>query len=244
MKLAFLGAPRTSTKSTWDALSKHPEIAESKIKELFNRSIYKDIFPRKYFDEFKITKRSKILLDGTPCAYHFFKRQVEKINIEKKVIYILRNPFDRLYSSIKLNCVIRSSKDYEIHKNPQYPSYITYNGRLITKNILEYLPKMLDDLYIRSAYEIANEVYITRFDKSNINDMLEFMKVFPMNIELKRRNSMDFWENDPQKPILDAFWNDNLKEIAKIVLTDLYKVNDKINVEDWIIETENILSNV
>ena len=132
MILTYLGAPRTATTSLFTALSNHKAIAPSVKKELFNEMKFdQDV----YLDQFVTTEDTKILLDGTPCAYHYFnyimKMMVEDTPI--KIIYPIRDPYDRMYSTI-LQTIVSRIKGY---KGRSYPKYISSRYKII-KDILAH----------------------------------------------------------------------------------------------------------
>jgi hypothetical protein len=239
--ILFLGAPRTATHSLFDLLRKHPNITYSVIKEPFNDSPYKDIFPYRYFSEFKlINQDTKYLLDGTPCAYSFFTDKVIDIPGKKKIIYPMRNPFDRVYSTIKQTIMTRKYND----KKVQYPSYLSENLDINVDKLIKYIPFMMDSLHLEKAFTVTDDVFIFRFDKMNMKDIFGFLELDPIDGELETLNRMRIWEKDDHKKIVDKIWRENFKTIANIILNNLMEVKKYVDVEDWIEEANNILSDV
>ena len=98
------------------------------------------------------------------------------------------------------------------------------------------------------AYKITDDVLIPKFNNL-INDLIpvfDFLNVNPIDIKLDKIDDMGVWyscEFDKIRKEVDEFWKSNLRMIAKIILNDLNKLKNQIDVEEWIIEAENILSN-
>lgn len=245
MKLLFLGAPRTATNSIFHLLKNHPKISPTSVKEPFNTSLFKNVFPHRYFSEFKLIKEdTEILMDGTPCAYSYFKDKVIQIPIEKKIIYPIRNPFDRIYSTIKQTIITNNMKTADV----KFPPYIMDNLNIDTNKLMDYLPYMMDSVHIEKALYVTDDVFMFRFDKLNIKDIWNFIELDPIEEKkLEKLNEMKIWYKKPYNDIrntVDLFWKKNRKEIAKLILNDLNKIKKYVNVEDWIEETNNILFNV
>lgn len=251
IKLVFLGAPRTATTSLWYALKEHEKIAIPKNKEHINYSSKRELFPEEYIKEFQINENTEILLDGTPCAYNYYhdlvKRIVYNFKFNVKIIYPIRNPFDRIYSNIKQNIITYHYWKPEWGKKYDVP-YIK-NGKVDGSKILNFLPHSRDGLNLYYAFDITDDIFIFRLDQLNINDIFKFIGIKPINVNLKIMNQMNKeWFSDEFNNIrmdIDYYWNLYRKEIAEFIREDLYKLKNskrvKINVEDWIEQTENIL---
>ena len=109
-ELLILGPPKTGTTSLWYSL-RHPDIASCKIKEpLHDRHNIKArtlINIQNYIDVFKNPEYKKYLFDCTPNLYNTnwfgnFLMEIYKNFKSVKVIYVFRNPYDRLYSHYKM----------------------------------------------------------------------------------------------------------------------------------------------
>ena len=162
------------------------------------------------------------------------------------IIYPFRNPFDRLYSTIKQNVVTNSLYEW---KGKSHPDYIKGRFKVDFDILIKSLYWITDSVNLEWAYKITDDVFLTKFDDiiNDLNPVFKYLNVDPIDIKMEKTNEMKWWSCDPFKNIkaeVDLFWKDNIKEIAKIVLDDLTKTQKIINVEDWIIEAENILSNV
>jgi hypothetical protein len=245
MKLLFLGPPRTATSSLHNLLSKHHKISPSRIKEPFNKSPFRDIFPTRYFNEFKlINEKIDILIDGTPCAYNFFQDKVKKIPMSKKIIYPVRNPFDRVYSTIKQTIITNHKKYADV----VFPSYIKENLKVDLDKLIKYIPYMMDSIHLERAFEVTNDIFIFRFDKMNTDNIFDFIELEPVSEKLPKLNNMRIWythnEYKEIRKTIDIFWSEKRKDISKIVLDNLHKIKKYVDVEDWIEEANNILSDV
>lgn len=228
MILAFLGSPRTATTSLWKTLSKHKEITGSIIKEPFNDSIKKVIFPISYLNEFKITEDTKVLLDGTPAAYHFFYDKVSKIEMPIRIIYPMRDQYDRIYSTIK-QMVITYSK-WKKYPNPH--PFMERRYEIDIEKLKHVVPAMLDYENLKNAYRVTNDVLIVKWEDLNIWDICEFLGVEPIDIELPKQNSMiETWNSSHSKKAkeqLDNFFHNN-KKLDYLIKEDRRKVYENFN---------------
>jgi hypothetical protein len=238
-QLIFLGPPRTATTTIFTALGKHPEIACSKVKEPLNYFENKNTLPKNYFDNFYITENTKVLLDGTPLLLLF---PYDQIKIHKKVIYPVRRPFDRLYSGIKLNMINSYLKPNETYP----PNYKIDKYRIDENKLLIYIKQRVDSVYIKRAFDMTSnkkDVLIFRFGEWDIQKILKFIGVYPMDIEIEKLNhiSDDLSDNTFMdiKEHIDYIWRKNYQNIAEIILNDLLKIRNLVFVDDWIEEIQN-----
>jgi len=238
--LVLLGPPRTATTSLWTALKKHDEISTSK-KELIRK-----VSPNKYLNQFKINENTKAILDGTPCSYHYYNELVKKLKLiygfNVKIIYPVRNPFDRIYSTFKQNIIHHTNWNMEWGEPPKFLPFIIDKNKIDTNKILECFPVNMDSLNLQNAFDVTNDVYIFRLDEMDIKKILNFINVKQQNIILYKSNSLNNeWNECDVKNQFDNFWNNNLKEISKFIIDDLNKIQKYVNVDDWINQAKGMI---
>jgi len=245
--LALVGQPRTATSSIWRTLSKHENIARSRMKEPMNRSHRRFIYPRGYLDEFLINENTKVLLDATPGAYYYYFDRVKRIKEQFKdirIIYFVRKPQDRLYSAIKMMVIARGKN---INININYPEFIINSLKIRKDKVSDVFHILWDSIHLEHAYMITDKVFITRFDNIILEDIFNFLEVEPIPVSLNKSNEMLEWNMkiyDKVRIDVDSVFLENRQKINEMILDDLIKIRDKVYVEDWIDETKNILSHV
>jgi len=244
--LALLGPPRTATSSFWSTFSQHKNIACSKMKEPMHRSYKRFIYPRGYLDEFLVDENTKVLLDGTPSAYFYFFERIKRIKETFKdirIIYPLRKPQDRLYSTIKM-IVLSYVINIDVIK---YPDFVINSLKIRKDKLLDSFSLLWDSIHLEHAYRITDKIFITRFDDINLKDIFNFLEVDPIPISLVKRNTLPQWNTsvyDNVRGDVDSVFLENRQKINEMILDDLIKIRDRVYVEDWIDETKNILSHV
>ncbi len=238
MILLFLGSPRTATTSLFNALSKHEDITVSIQKEIMNYE-NKKLLESNYLDYFK-PPHTNVILDGTPNTYKYHsdivKKIVKKFGFNVKIIYPVRNPFDRIYSMIKQNIVVWDDWKYPLIQCPF--------GDINLKELNRYLFIHRDSENLKHAYSHTNDVFIFRLDQLNMNDIFNFIGVEPIDIKMGKHNGMRVWDEEPyenHKRIVDEHWAENFKSIAEAILDDLNKIKHRVYVQDWIEEAEMII---
>lgn len=185
------GAPKCGTTSLFHYLSSHPEVCASNIKEtrylldedyvLFNkkRNYFKDGIKgyKQFFNHCRIDQ-TKIIIEATP-PYLYQKlplKVLKDLPIKPKIIFILRNPADRifsLYNFARNNMAVLDSKI----SFPQYIHFIeTKDSRLNDKPILESAIEASKYInYLKKWYYIFdNKMIILLFEKLK-SDPLDFM---------------------------------------------------------------------
>jgi hypothetical protein len=230
MILTFLGPPRTATTSIFYALRSHSEISSSRVKEPLRHSRYRHLYPEKYLTEFQPNDKTKVLLDGTPCAYSFPSTRmiVDQIDMEKKIIYPLRNPFDRIYSSLKME--IARSKLYDIDLD-----YVQ-NNKFDVKKLLEWVRYMTDSRHILNANN-RGDVLLFKFENLDPKNILNFLGVSPMELRFEKTNMAQEWHTkrfEEERNALNEVWQQNINSIVNIIYEDLKEIEHLIDVKDYI----------
>ena len=225
---AFLGAPRTATSSIWTVFKRHDEVACSIRKEPFNFSPKRDDFPEFYFKEFERTDKTKVLLDGTPAAYHYFHGKINKLRLPIKIVYPMRNAYDRIYSTIKQMVLTHALKPYLYKPHP------FMRGKFdIDVDMLKYfIPTLLDYENISRAFIVSDHVFIFKFEDMRIWDICEFLGVRPIDVEMPKLNVMTkSWEAEYSKSCkekVDNFFHDN-KWLDDMIKADKERVLENFN---------------
>ncbi|WP_417591558.1 sulfotransferase domain-containing protein [Owenweeksia hongkongensis] len=197
------GAPKSGTSSLFFWLGAHPEVCASKVKETYflgdtenkhnvSANIHKDGLEA-YQKFFSHSKGEKIRLEATP-VYIYHKLPLKVLpTLEKvpKMIFILREPSDRLYSHWRFN-------RYRM-KNTK----MTFEDYLAFKNVPSGWADYLDHThYIRHI-----QPYIDTLGKENIlvyqfeqikEDKVAFMKQVATDLGISPEfyNSFDFFHRN------------------------------------------------
>jgi len=256
--ILFLGAPRTATRSLWSILSQHPEIARTRIKEpltYFSSMNRLMLDPKSYLDEFKINYRTKVLLDTTPFPYHtsldLVKLIIEANDLEAKILYPLRKPCDRIYSSLKMLFVVKK-RNFDRLRHITYPAFIKDNPlNFIPDKFLENIGWWLDTEILKSASKVTDEILVFRFDKFDFDKIFDFVRLKPIRIEnfIQTNKLLNEWNTLTLPKIkVDTFFQDNTQtrnDFDKIFLSQLQTIREvyEIDLDDWISEIEDNPSN-
>ena len=248
-KILFMGPPRTATCSLWLTLSDHPEIAVSKEKEPLNCQESRrklDENPSLYPDMFRMAKQTKVLLDATAFPYHLNKQLVKGVikaaSLKPKIIFPLRNPFDRLYSTVKM-MFVRKAFPRHNDTNEHMPSFMNTDPLdFYPEKIFESIMWWMDSEIIKDAFEITDDIFIFKFNQFEINGILRYLNVKPVfNKKLLHINACDEeWNRlEDIKNKVDLFFKkgtETWKKLNEIVRNEIALLNREyhINVEEWI----------
>lgn len=237
MILTFLGAQRTATWSLWDVLGSHPNIAPSKMKEPFNTNRRYFFSTERYMNEFLWKEDTKVLVDGTPNVFYWNFDIVKKINHRIKIIYPIRNPKDRIYSTIKLKIISHSNRyndDLAPNDSKLYPDFIVGKRKIDKNKIIDFIPQILDSVNLDYAFRITNEVLIIPFEEitTDLTRVWEFLEVEPMDVSIPKYNRMNHWYKKPFEKVkaeVDDWIKDN-KELENLIDNDSKILKEKYGV--------------
>lgn len=205
-----IGFPKCGTTSLHDILSQHRDIYLPAIKETVffqNDNIYKmgyDWYIKTYFSGYG---NQKIVGEINPTLYMYVNRIKKTLKKDFKIIFIMRNPVEQLYSSfkmgklfglsfdkIKLNCWNDHQKsfDYYIKKNFFYDKNInkvkfigTHNFAMADAgNYYKYIQTVLKFINPQNVKFIIFEDFIVS-PRAICEDIFKFL-----NIE--KDNSINF----------------------------------------------------
>lgn len=186
--LFIAGAPKSGTTSLYHYLERHPEVFASEVKEPrfytgseFLKGPYKEPLrgkiisnEEKYLDLYKNAEDEKYLLDGSVYIM-FFKSSMEKIKKavpDAKILIIIRNPVERIYSHYKM----LHNMNYEKRR---FSKFIKYPVSIEGINLLEV---GLYSSQIENAFSIfgKDNVKIIVFEefKKDVKKALEEVYVF------------------------------------------------------------------
>lgn len=226
MTLFFLGAPRTASKSLWMAFKKHPEIACSIEKEPFNSTSKKILFAstKRYLKMFNVLNE-KVLVDATPCAYFYYYDIVKRMELPIKIIYVLRNPYDRIYSTIKQTIITHSIAPF---KKTAYPDFIIGRKKIDKNKIMDFIPTLLDGICIEHAFKVTRDILMVKLEDiiEDLTPIYNFMGVQPINIKLPHYNKMTIWKSkifDGVREDVEGFFTENKDEINEMIEKDRKK---------------------
>ena len=173
----IIGAPKSGTTSLYNYLQQHPDIEFSDIKEpkyfSFKDINFDFISNEKALSQIKkstvtnledylklfTNKNAKWIGEASPNYFHFepAAKNIYDFNVEMKLILILRNPIDRLYSDWKHN--VRMGFETELN----FKKAIKLIDERVKTNMLPY-----HDYLIKGKYAQHLERYFKYFARENI----------------------------------------------------------------------------
>lgn len=243
--LLLLGPPRTATTSVWKALIQHKDIAPPEVKELLNKLYYRYHLikrrPETFIQHFDIKENQKIILDGTPHAYILdgallkdIQNQIYINNI--KFLYVLRNPYDRLYSYLKIKLMTE-----EQPKVTGGYGFIDLNDINIDL-FFHWLEKFFADrIEIKTMKEFSNDILFLRIDQMDPKKIFDFLQIENLNIRIGHSNRNDEVWTRPKyekirRKIKMQIFDEQIDKLAKKFNEDINILQDitKINLSDWI----------
>jgi len=208
----IIGAQKAGTTSLYEYLRQHPDIFMSKPKEP-NFFADDDKYSKglDYYSKFFAECKDEKMIGEASTAYssylHLEKtiKRIYKFNPEIKLIYVLRNPFSRAYSSYWWNVRMQAEplsfdEALQQEENRTYKDVLeqldpwSYKRRGLYFNIiqqyLKYFPKknlkviLLEDLN-SSLIKICNDVYsflnLKKFDVTKLEENKINKAVIPTN---------------------------------------------------------------
>jgi len=235
----IIGAQKAGTSAIIEMLSQHKQIiVPKKNKELYFFSQYyipKNDY-KKYHLNFiynyfkKITSRKKIFIEKTPDYYLKLKylSRIYKYNPNIKIIFSIRNPFERILSSYlmfkrlgetekwrKSESFYESVKNDMKNKSINYLDFSLYYEKI--NNIYKIFPKK-NILLIN--YNELNKNYFKKKVFKFINKDLEINYIKLKKVHVSKKY------NIPKKDISKTF-----NYIKKFINKDLNKLKRKYNIK-------------
>lgn len=209
--LLIIGAMKSGTTSLHDYLSKHPEVFMSEPKEIHYYDSLNNLTKEKYLSYFKTGKK---VVGTTPQNYtkaHHkdFKNIPEKIFKDTpnvKLIYIVRDPFERIISHVMEN---RYGDTIERAKE-NFDSGHYWKTSLYYYQISQYL-KFFD----------KKQIYILTLEDLKSNKLQELNKLFQfLGVhEMRDESLFDYVKNDAKS-----------KDVPHFIKSKLwYRVLNKLN---------------
>jgi len=197
----IIGAQKAGTTSLYEYLDQHPDIFMSKPKEPhFFADDNKYSKGLEYYSKFFAECKEEIMIGDASTSYSTYLnckkiiQRIYKFNPKIKLIYILRNPISRAYSSYWWNIRMQAEplsfeealkqEENRIHKdNAEEFDRWSYKKRglysYIIKQYLKYFPKenlkviLLEDLKT-SAIKTCNDIFeflsVKKFDVTSLDD--------------------------------------------------------------------------
>jgi hypothetical protein len=221
--LATVGINKTATTTLWTCLKVHPQINTSTNKEIIDRELNRPLhidLGDKYISQcFKKTKRTKVLLDGTPHLatkerYVFHLKSLREVG-RLVNIFTIRPP-----SEIARSASIMRGKLY--YKRGRYTNYILkkgIDGKNLEKFVLDQmrLSEHIEKVINNFARENILFIKINELNQSGYR-ICDFLEVERMKIIFKFLNrGKDF--SIPfqflEQYILIKEWFKNNKHIIK-----------------------------
>lgn len=270
MNHAFIiGAPRCGTTTVHSWFEQNSEVLTSFPKETnyFRCEYHKgtQFYLDKYFSEERKISSHKVLLNVTPSLSwigYCSKRMYETFP-EAKIIYMVRNPLERIYSGWKIVHEMRHGREPD-----SFPEYISKN--LPTANINKfdregeymknidvsgetYEPNAIEaTMYysqIRRFIEIGYKVELILLEDivkspfSVYKEICKVLEVFPNQVSLSEKNINDNWKQQPRnklpslsyKEINEKFPLESML-IKKVFLNEVVLLGEIFNrnlIKEW-----------
>jgi hypothetical protein len=212
------GAPKSGTSSLFFWLTAHPDVCGSRVKETYflhdkvskhNEALnYVTHGFESYQNCFPDFKGEKVVVEATaPYIYQETPLVVApKLPEKPKVIFILRNPAERIYSHFKFN----KFRMNNMPKSMSFKEYIEVRGKGI--NMEDYIQHSIYHFYIEKFINVlgANNVKVYLFEDL-IRDKVSFMKKVALDIGLDDTfyNDFDFFKRNETVSIKNK-WLHNL----------------------------------
>jgi hypothetical protein len=218
--LFLIGWTRTGTSSLHEYLKQHPEVFMSPLKgPAFFGNIPNSRFPeyhhdkKKYLSLFKGVKKEKII--GESTHYHQSKsvpKEIKKFNSKSKIIIIIRNPVELLFSAYKGGKIPKEENfERSLQKHPEIVKDIEssfnfaeiiedYFKEFGRKNVLVILTEELDNkkelneilcnfLKINNKFDLDLERYgvSKEFKNQWIRKLIDFL---PNKLKIKFKSNL------------------------------------------------------
>lgn len=209
MKVNFLiiGAARSATTSLSSILANHPSISFSKPKEpqFFSKENWRD-----HIDEYhKLFKKKQNVIYGegstnytkSPSFNPSIINDIYEYNPNMKLIYIARNPLDRIKSHYKF-ALERGYTSNSINKEIQTKSIYTDISKYYTQ-IMPYINRFGDE----NMKIILFEDFVSNPEKI-VNDICDFLNIPSIKKNLKKTHF-----NQSKKGKIGSIKYDNPKDI-------------------------------
>jgi len=199
------GAPKSGTSSLFFWLAAHPDVCGSRIKETYflhdkiskhNQTLnyisngfeaYEKCFPDFNGEKIIIEATAPYIYQETPL------KVIPRLPEKPKIIFILRNPAERIYSHFKFN-------KYRMNNMPKamnFEEYIKVRGKGL--NMEDYIDHSNYDKYINKYIDVVGleNVKVYLFEDL-VSDKVKFMKMVALDLGLDDTfyNNFDFFKRN------------------------------------------------
>ncbi|MGB3404295.1 MAG: sulfotransferase domain-containing protein [Microcoleaceae cyanobacterium] len=250
----LVGAPKAGTSALASLLDQHPQISMCKIKEsnfhCHDLDLPKPKSEKEYLSLFPVTSDTKVLADASILSLysHDSAQSIAEYVDSPKVLMILRNPVDAMYSWYSQMSFVRNEHlpnfQAALDAEPERKK-----GNLIPNyGAIQYCPQLL---YYRDIMRYAEQVerYFSLFKPEQImiltyddfkhnldkvySQALEFINVAPFTPQQEKVNA----NKERRLPGLHSFLKKTLAEPAKALLpsrlrSEIIMIIDKINSKE------------
>ncbi len=247
----LVGAPKAGTSALAALLDQHPQISMCKIKEsnfhCHDLDLPKPKSEKEYLSLFSVTPDTKILADASILSLysHQSAQSIAEYVSHPKILMILRNPIDAMYSWYSQMAFVRNEP------LPNFQAALDAEserkkGRLIpTYGAVKSCPQLL---FYRDIMRYADQIerYFSVFSREQIliltyddfkadltafySEIIDFIDLDPFTPQSQKVNA----NKERRMPGLHSFLKKTLAEPAKALLpsklrSDLLMLMDKIN---------------
>ncbi len=247
----LVGAPKAGTSALASLLDQHPQVSMCKIKEsnfhCHDLDLPKPKSEKEYLSLFDVTPDTEILADASILSLysHDSAQSIAEYVSDPKILMILRNPVDAMYSWYSQMSFVRSEYLPTFQAAMDAESERKKGNLIPNYGAIQYCPQLL---FYRDVMQYADQVerYFSVFDREQImiltyedfkadlnavySQVLDFISVDPFTPESQKVNA----NKERRMPGLHSFLKKTLAEPAKALLpakvrSDLIVLIDKIN---------------
>ena len=200
------GAPKSGTTSVFNWLADHPEVCASSVKEtyyLMDRE-YPLFNPKhNYLNNglegynFFFKNNNKVILEATPDYLYqqTAPEVISKLNPTPNIIFILRKPSERVYSTYKF---FRGHKAI-IDNNITFSEFI-YRIKNEPKSFSHNLGKLLQEVIKQSQYIVYLNYWLSKINPDNIHiflfeELQQDSKAFMTHLSNRIHINPSFYDN-------------------------------------------------
>jgi len=229
LNLFIVGMPKCGTTSLYNSLRQHPDIFMSAFKEphYFGKDLTRlnNLYFQKEEEYLKLfTTKQKISIIGETSPYYLFShsapQEIIKFNPSSKIIILLRNPTDLVYS-LYLQYLysgneneLNFSKSLELEENRKKGENLPPNIDLVEKIFYKtYIFKMPGQIkrYLKIFGESAVKILLL---EDLIQDMEGTFKEILLFLEVDSNFKPDFELKNPYKTFRNKFIRNWIKKLS------------------------------
>lgn len=216
-----IGAPRSGTTWLYENLKCHPELfIPEKELHFFDREFHRSL--RHYSNKFKLGDH-RLKGEITPAYAHLPVEIIQIIKMimpEVKLIYLLRNPVERAWSSVRKNLFLEANRKIEDVEESEIYDLLESEGSKMRSSYLDNLNNWLsvfprDQLFIGFFDHIISspkELLIEIFNHIGVSSSIDWSS-YPLHRVINRAQSIPMPEK--YKEFLSNMYRNDIESLYK-----------------------------